>query len=227
MTSTGPAAARQQGIVRREIPARTSPRSGPSTRSVLFETQRREDSLPERVAQRDAGRFLDDEPEHEVVAAVIRPPLARREQARLLHGQLRAARGARPPSGGRGLGGRARRSATRSSRKSSRPLVWFRSWRMVMPSAKGAASPSRSSTPLGDELRARAGPRRSWSRSRCGSGDPASEPRPSERWRAPPLPRSARPASRLRRRRPERRSRRRPRADLRTDSTAGAASLTR
>ncbi len=54
----------------------------------LVESERREDVLPERVAQRHAGRLLDDEPQYEVVAAVVRPPLARREQARLLHDQL-------------------------------------------------------------------------------------------------------------------------------------------
>lgn len=43
--------------------------------------------MPQRVAQRHAGPLLDDEPQHDVVTAVIRPALPRREQARALHDQ--------------------------------------------------------------------------------------------------------------------------------------------
>ena len=80
--------AREQRVVRGEVPARAVTAERAFDQIRLVESERRKDVLPERVAQRHAGRLLDDEPQYEVVAAVVRPPLARREQARLLHDQL-------------------------------------------------------------------------------------------------------------------------------------------
>ena len=55
----------------------------------LLQTQRPEDAFVERVAQPHACCRLDDEPEHDVVAAVIRPPLAGWKQTRLLQDMLK------------------------------------------------------------------------------------------------------------------------------------------
>jgi hypothetical protein len=51
----------------------------------LVKTQRLEDALPQCLLQRHAGHVLHDQPEREVVAAVVLPPCPRREEARQFH----------------------------------------------------------------------------------------------------------------------------------------------
>ena len=88
----------------------------------LLQTQRPEDAFAERVAQPHSRCRLDEEPEHEVVAAAIRPPLAGGKQPRLLQNQPKLV--ARPSSqrwaGSRRYGSK---NDTMSTAKSSRPLV--------------------------------------------------------------------------------------------------------
>jgi hypothetical protein len=83
----GPRTARQHGVLGREVTPRTVAAERTFDEIRPFQAERREDALLQRVAQRHAGRLLDDEPQHDVVAAVVGPPLARREQAGLLHDQ--------------------------------------------------------------------------------------------------------------------------------------------
>jgi hypothetical protein len=79
--------ARQHRVVRREIAPRRVADERAFDEVGSRQAERPEDALLERVAQRRPGRLLDEQPQDDVVAAVIRPTLARGEQARQLHHQ--------------------------------------------------------------------------------------------------------------------------------------------
>ena len=85
----------------------------------LVKTERREDALPQYLPQRHAGHVLHDQPQREVVAAVVLPPCPRREEARRVHAS--SASCSRWPSSKRCAGSRryGSKNSTRSPAKSS------------------------------------------------------------------------------------------------------------
>lgn len=84
----GPVSGRQKGVIGRQIAMRTVAAGRAFDEIRLVETQRRKEVLPERLAESQACHLLDDEPQNEVVAAVVRPSLARREQSRFLQSEV-------------------------------------------------------------------------------------------------------------------------------------------
>ena len=89
---------REDRVVGRQVAACAVAAERPFDEIGPLQAQRFEDALSQGVAEARAGRLLDEEAKHDVVAAVIGPSVAGREQAWLLQHELELVACIEPPA---------------------------------------------------------------------------------------------------------------------------------